>query len=355
MKNIVPSCCKQRAKNITITLLILFICIGVSFILKNIFDIPEHISDVFLLGVFSVSAVTEGYLYGIIFAFISAFFVQYTFVPPYYIFDVSAPHTALALLFMLLTSIITCTMTQKLKEWEAIKAESELQRIRANLLSAVSHDLRTPLTTIYGSSSAILEHHHNFSEEQKLNIINGIKQDSEWLIRIVENLLSITRIDDIANVKLIKTVTVLDELIDSVMQKFKKRYPALSVGLQLPDTLVMIPMDAILIEQVLLNLLENAAKHATGMTELILKVSLAGQKAVFEVQDNGCGIDEVCIRQLFAGQRLHCETNYTAGIGLSVCATIIQAHSGTIEAENNKPNGAVFRFILPMEVEKTIE
>ena len=91
------------------------------------------------------------------------------------------------------------------------------------------------------------------------------------------------------------------------------------------------------------------------MTELFLKVSLTNKQAIFEVVDNGCGINEVCIRQLLAGQRLHYDTNYTAGIGLSVCATIIQAHSGIIEAENNQPNGAIFRFILPMEVEKTIE
>lgn len=349
-------CCGNKSlKNIFFTLTVMLFCIGVGFFLQNILFLPEHISDIFILGVFIVSAITEGYFYGIAFAVISSFLVQYTFVPPFYTFDISAFHTMIALVSMLLISVVTCTITKKLKEWEALKTESELQKIRANLLSAVSHDLRTPLTTIYGSSCTIIDHHASLSHEQKINILAGIKQDSEWLIRIVENLLAITRIDDTANVKIIKTVTVLDELIDSVMQKFTKKYPAIPVALQLPDELAMIPMDAILIEQVLFNLLENAAKHAAGMTQLLLKVSLTNTQAIFEIQDDGCGIDEVCIRQLFAGQRMHCDTNYTAGIGLSVCATIIRAHNGRIEAENNKQNGAVFRFILPMEVEKSIE
>lgn len=355
MKKTLSCCCRKKLYNIIISVGTLLCCIGVGFFLQNVLDIPEHISDVFLLGVFLVSALTDSYYYGITFAVLSTLLVQYTFVPPFYTFDISALHTLFALLFMFSISIITCTVTKKLKAWESLKAESELQKIRANLLSAVSHDLRTPLTSIYGASCTVIDHHASLTHEQKINFLTSIKQDAEWLIRIIENLLAITRIDDIANVKLIKAVTVLDELIDSVIQKFAKKYPAIPVTLHLPDKLVLIPMDAILIEQVLFNLLENAAKHAKGITEIILKVSLTGTQAIFEIQDDGCGIDEVCIRQLFAGQRLHCDTNYTAGIGLSVCATIIHAHSGIIEAENNQPNGAIFRFILPLEVEKTIE
>lgn len=96
--------------------------------------------------------------------------------------------------------------------------------MRANLLRAVSHDLRTPLTTIYGSSTTLLENSDAMTEEQKTTIVNGIKEDSEWLVRMVENLLSITRIDS-GQVKIIKTPTILDELIDSVILKFKKDIP----------------------------------------------------------------------------------------------------------------------------------
>lgn len=346
-------------KNILITILILSLSVSISFLLKNVFGIPDQISDVFLFAVFLVSALTKGYVYGMLAAFVGALSVHYAFTVPYYIFDISAPQTFFALVFMMIISVMTSALTTKLKEWEALKAENELERMRANLLRSVSHDLRTPLTTIYGSSSAILDHYDTFTDSQKKNIITGIKEDAEWLTRIVENLLSITRIDDIGKVKLIKTPTVLEELIDSVILKFKKRYANKPVLLDLPEEMVLIPMDAILIEQVLINLLENAVQHAKGMTTLSLKVFVLGKHAVFEISDDGCGIDKEQINKILSGnyvpkiQQLESKKR-NAGIGLSVCAAVIKVHGGVISADHAKTGGAVFRFALPMEVD-TIE
>lgn len=183
-------------------------------------------------------------------------------------------------------------------------------------------------------------------------MINGIKEDSEWLIRMVENLLSITRIDS-GNVKLIKTPTVLEELIDSVIVKFKKRYPNQKVELNIPEDLVVIPMDAILIEQVIINILENAVQHAESFTKLALKVFVIDNKAIFEISDNGKGIEKERLEHLFTGyyntEEKADNQKRNAGIGLSVCATIIKAHGGTITAENAKDGGAVFRFALTTE------
>ena len=167
---------------------------------------------------------------------------------------------------------------------------------------------------------------------------------------MVENLLSVTRIDG-AKVEVVKTPTVLDELIDSVLMKFSKKHPNQKVITQIPDEFVDIPMDSLLIEQVLLNLLENAVFHAKGMTELTLSVSLAGDKAVFEVADNGCGIPEDALQKIFTGS---CEksaapvdgTRRNIGIRLSVCAAIVKAHGGDMTAENRSGGGAVFRFAL---------
>jgi two-component system sensor histidine kinase KdpD len=146
----------------------------------------------------------------------------------------------------------------------------------------------------------------------------------------------------------------LDELIDSVILKFKKRYPAQKVILELPDDVVMIPMDAILIEQVLVNILENAVQHAEGMTLLTLRVFKLGKKAIFEIKDNGCGINSKRIDTLFTGYYaqeagIADSQKKNAGIGLSVCATIIKAHGGSIKAENAETGGAVFRFALDTE------
>ena len=190
---------------------------------------------------------------------------------------------------MIAIAVITCGFTNKLKSQEQLKAESEQEKMRANLLRSVSHDFRTPLTTIYGASSAMLDDKNEFTEEQKKSMLRGIKQDAQWLSRMVENMLSITRLDG-KNVKIIKIPIALDELLDSVLVKFNKRYEGQNVEIDIPDELIMIPMDAILVEQLILNLLENAVQHAEGMNKLGLRVYTRGHFAVFEIRDNGCGI-----------------------------------------------------------------
>ena len=168
-------------------------------------------------------------------------------------------------------------------------------------------------------------------------MLQGMKEDSQWLTRMVENLLSVTRLDG-GNVKIIKTPVVLEELIDSVLLKFKKRYPNQAVSVDIPDAFITIPMDALLIEQVLVNLLDNAVEHAEGMTKLKLVVFIINKKAVFEISDNGCGIEPERLKTIFSGYGggAPTDTKINSGIGLSVCATIIKAHGGDIRAENLK-------------------
>ena len=167
---------------------------------------------------------------------------------------------------------------------------------------------------------------------------------------MVENLLSVTRIDG-GRVQIVKTPTVLEELIDSVLIKFRKRYPGQAVAVTIPDEFVSIPMDAVLIEQVLINLLENAVQHAAGMQKLELKVRCEGDRAVFAVEDDGCGIPREKIGELFNGRMDGADGHKNMGIGLSVCATIIKAHGGAITAENRPGGGAAFRFWLSLEEE----
>ena len=277
---------KKVLKDIAITVGVFILSYGLGFVMQDVFNIKEHITTVFVFSVFLVSLLTEGYVYGIITTFVSVLFINYTFTYPYFDFDFSVPANILSAVVMLIISLLTSAFTTKLKKWQALKAEGEKEKMRANLLRAVSHDLRTPLTTIYGASSSIIDNYDRLTDSQKTRMINGIKEDSEWLIRMVENLLSITRIDS-GNVKLIKTPTVLEELIDSVIVKFKKRYPNQKVELDIPEDLVVIPMDAILIDQVIINILENAVQHAGSLTKLDLKVFVIDNKAIFEISDNG--------------------------------------------------------------------
>ena len=344
---------KLTIKNILITMISLVFAFGLSLLFQYIFDVQEHITTVFVFAVFLISIFTEGYLYGVLAAFIGTVAVNYAFTFPYFALNFTVPVNLISGVVMIAIAVLTSALTTQLKQHEATKSESEKERMRANLLRAVSHDLRTPLTTIYGSCTTLLETGSTMNEEQKTTILTGIKEDSQWLIRMVENLLSVTRIDS-GQVKIIKTPTVLDELIDSVILKFQKRYPAQSVEIELPEDMIIIPMDAILIEQVLVNILENAVQHAEGMTLLKLRVFTLGNQAIFEIKDNGCGISPKRMETLFTGydsreHELADGQTRNAGIGLSVCATIINAHGGSIKAENQKTGGAVFRFVLDTE------
>ena len=199
----------------------------------------------------------------------------------------------------------------------------------------------------------LLEDFDRYSAEDQKNLLRGIRDDAQWLVGMVENLLSVTRLDN-TSVKLIKTETVLEELIDSVLVKFRKRCPEQSVEVSIPEDFLSIPMDAVLIEQVLTNLLENAVIHADGMTRLELLVRTQDHQALFTVRDNGCGIPENRLADLFTGylgssSRQGDAARRNMGIGLSVCSTIIKAHGGRIRARNLSSGGAEFTFTLDLE------
>jgi len=341
------------AKNALITAFILCTCFVFCLIIQSLFHNTSLVPTIFVLGVFVTAFITKGYIYGIIASLISVIAVNFAFTFPFFAFDFTIPENILSAIILFVVSWITCGLSAKIASQEALKAESEKERMRANLLRAVSHDLRTPLTTIYGSTSALLENYGSFSDEQKTKILKGIQEDAQWLSRMVENLLSITKLAD-GNVKIIKTDTVLDELLDSVLVKFAKRYPEQNVSISMPEEFTIIPMDALLIQQVIINILDNAAQHAKGMTKLSLKVYTSRKKALFEISDDGCGITPEKLKTIFSGYCASCEmpsdgTKNNAGIGLSVCASIIKAHGGEIFAENLAKGGCAFRFTLPME------
>ena len=307
---------------------------------------------IFVLGVFLVSWRTQGYTWGVTASLISVLAVNWAFTYPYWAFDLISPECISSAVVMMIVSTVTGALTTRLKKQEQLKAEAEKERMRGNLLRAVSHDLRTPLTAIYGSSSVIIENFDNISRERQLLLLKDIQSDAKWLNRMVENLLSVTRVDA-DKVRLSKHSTVLEELVAAVLVKFQKHYPNQMVQIQIPDEFVSIPMDPVLIEQVLMNLLENAVFHAHGMQNLRLRVTLEKEKAVFYVEDDGCGIPEDRLAHLFTGL-LDSEapvdsTRSNMGIGLSVCRTIIKAHGSELKAANRSVGGAVFWFALEME------
>lgn len=340
-------------KDIAITVFILVVAFVISVSFQNVFGIDEQITTLFAFAVFLISLLTNGYVYGIISSCVSTLAINYAFTFPFFAFDFITPVNLISAVVMITIALLTGALTTKVKRNEEIRLESEKERMRANLLRAVSHDIRTPLTTIYGSAATLLENGDSLSPDQRKLMLQSIQNDSVWLVRMVENLLSVTRLDS-DNVKIAKVPTVLDDLIASVLVKFKKRYAAQIVLLSMPEDILIVPMDAMLIEQVLVNLLENAVMHGEGMTKLELRVYAEDQQAVFEVRDNGCGIPKEKLQDLFVGFYEQKEGSVDShkkntGIGLSVCATIVSAHGGMISAENLPDGGALFRFTLRLE------
>ncbi|MDY4395720.1 MAG: DUF4118 domain-containing protein, partial [Oscillospiraceae bacterium] len=341
---------QQRQEDILFSVCVFFGAFAINLLIRKLFTTQTLVPMIFVFGVFLISLKTHGYCYGIASAIVSVFAVNFAFTYPYYAFDSFVEESILSAVIMLVVAVSTSTLNIRIRDQEKLRSENEKERMRGNLLRAISHDLRTPLTSIYGSSSTLISKYDALPKEQQLKLLGEIQEDSEWLIRMVENLLSVTRIDG-AKVEVVKTPTVLDELVDSVLMKFSKKHPNQKVITQIPDEFVDIPMDSLLIEQVLLNLLENAVFHAKGMTELTLSVSLVGDKAVFEVSDNGCGLPEDALQKIFTGSYEKSAapvdgTRRNMGIGLSVCAAIVKAHGSDITAENRSGGGAVFRFAL---------
>lgn len=334
------------------TLATLVVTFALNLTLQSLLDTQALIPMLFVLGVFLVSWRTQGYFWGVAASLVSVLAVNYAFTYPYWAFDLISPECISSAVVMLIVATMTGTLTTRLKQQEKLKAEAETERMRGNLLRAVSHDLRTPLTSIYGACSAMRDNYASLSREQHLKMLGDVCADAQWLVRMVENLLSITRVDA-GQVQLSKQDTVLEELVDTVLVKFHKYYPQQQVLVELPEAFTVIPMDAMLIQQVLVNLLENAVFHAEGMEHLWLRVELKGSQAVFRVEDDGCGIPRERMGQLFTTQQLGSAPADTSrssmGIGLSVCSAIIKAHGSQIYAKNRPEGGASFRFALELE------
>ncbi len=341
------------------SLALVFAILGLAFLVSSVLEriVPSQklVSMLLVLAVFLVSLFTQGYFWGILASIISVLIDNFVFTYPYFAFDFLSTENFIAALVLLLVAVFTGMLTSRLQEQERIKAEAEKEKMRGNLLRAISHDLRTPLTTIYGSTSVIIDSYDSLPREQQLKLLGQVREDADSLIRMVENLLSVTRVNQ-QSVCISKDPIVLEELIDATLMKFSKHYPQQEVQVDIPEDFISIPMDNMLIQQVLINILGNAVVHAQGMTELKLRVFTDQNHAVFEITDNGCGIPRDRMGHLFTGQLYGREEpgddrRHGMGIGLSVCSTIIKAHGGEITAENKRGGGACFRFTLEMEKE----
>ena len=310
----------------------------------------SYVAMIFLLDVFLTAYWTDGYLLGIIMAVVGMFSVDIIFTYPFWHISFTLTGFPLTFLVMMTISILTATVTSRAKQTEQVRREADREKMYADLLRAVSHDIRTPLTGIVGATNVLLEQDGGLTQEQRQQLLRSTNEDAQWLIRIVENLLSITRISS-EEAKVKKEPEPAEEVIESAVAKTHKHYPEVDIRVHLPDELMMVPMDPLLMEQVLVNLMENAVIH--GETHHIdVTLSSEGNCAVFTVADDGRGIPQHLLNKLFDGAARSDRSSdgkRSMGIGLSVCRTVVLAHGGTIRGENKKDGGACFTVTLPMK------
>lgn len=257
---------------------------------------------------------------------------------------------ALAILSFL--SLRTFRLARQAAASKKLLAEAETEKMRANLLRAISHDLRSPLTGIIGNSLTYLEHQDSLTNDEKETLVRNIYDASSWLVNMVENLLTVTHIRN-HNLTISTREESVEEVVAEALQRIEKRHPDCITHVSVPDDFVMIPMDAFLIEQVTVNLLENALLHSGTDAPIDFIVENYPDYVSFTVRDYGKGIPKHKLEHLFE------DSDYTApladvqsgmGIGLVICKTIITAHHGTITGHNHS-DGAEFIFTLPKRKE----
>ncbi|SEA61589.1 two-component system, OmpR family, sensor histidine kinase KdpD [Oribacterium sp. KHPX15] len=239
------------------------------------------------------------------------------------------------------------------REKEAAKLKAENEQLQANLLRSLSHDLRTPLTSISGNASNLMSGSIN-DENVKKQLYTDIYDDAEWLKELVENLLSITRINNGINRSITanRSTELLEDLINEALRHIDRKQSEHSIVFIPADTTVLVNVDIHLIEQVVTNLVNNAIKYTPVGSEITVRLTATENTASVSVADNGPGIpdsDKARIFEMFyTGQKTVADSSRSLGLGLYLCKMIVEYHEGHISVSDNKPTGSVFTFTLPM-------
>ena len=285
-------------KDFIVSVSLYLISVGFCLVLRN-FDPnndTSYVSMIFLLDVFLTALLTDGFFFSLTIAVFAVLSVDYIFTPPF---------------------------------WE----------------------VSFTLTGIVGATNVLLEQDDTLTPQQRRELLKNANEEAQWLIHIVENLLSITRIGAGEDAQVTKTPEAAEEVIEGAVGKFRRQYPQIDVRVELPEEFFLVPMDPLLIQQVMTNLLENAAVHGVTTTRVVVSLEKQGKWARFTVCDNGRGIPEGRLHNLFDGTQSAQKGDSTRsmGIGLSVCKTVVAAHRGKIKGENIKGGGARFTVDLPLE------
>lgn len=235
------------------------------------------------------------------------------------------------------------------REKEQVAVVASTEQLRANILRSISHDLRTPLTSIYGNASSLLENGEKFDAETREQLLKDIVKDSDWLIGLTENLLASTRMED-GRLQLRLTDELIDDIADAAVTYCAKRAEGRTLTLASDCEMAFVNVDAKLIVQVLVNLIDNALKYTPAGAHIEVRIADAGERVRVYVKDDGYGIPDGdkphIFEKFYSGAGIPSDSRRSMGLGLYLCKAIIEAHGGSIWLEDNVPHGAIIAFEL---------
>lgn len=342
-----------------ITIGIVLVATGLSYLL-DYFHIHEfNFIIIYVLGILMTAIFTNGYIYSTISSVLSVLAYDFFFTTPrltFHFMDMYLVTIILMFAVGITVSALTFQFKKKMAqinnlniEKEKLKSAAEKEQLKATLLRSISHDLRTPLTTIKNGAEVLLDN-EDLDVAERNNVLSDIQYKANWTIRLVENLLSLSRIDN-EKLTVQKTEEAVEEIIPEAVRSIKGILEDRKIHYEMPDDLMLVPMDATLIIQTIGNILVNAVRHTESNGNIWIRVFNSGKNAVFRISNDGEPIQDKDIDHIFEMYYtdMNCKNERGVGLGLPICKLIITAHGGQINARNTDDGRVRFEFTLPME------
>lgn len=307
---------------------------------------PANLVMLYLLAVVIV-AIRWGQGPAIVTSILSVLLFDFFLIPPYLTLTVEHIQYVFTFMGLLAVGLVISTLTSKIRE-QIIQRQTE--KLQNALLSSVSHDLRTPLASITGALTSLLDGNSNLGSTAQKELLETAYEESDRLNRLVGNLLDMTRMEAGA-LKISRKPCELRDVLGTALEQLKERIGSRNIIIEIPRDFPEVHMDFSLMMKVFLNLIDNALKYSPSDTPIDIKASLARDKIKIEIKDLGSGIPEEDLKRVFEKfYRVERPQQITGtGLGLSICKGIVEAHGGEVIAQNNKDDGVTFTIMLPFD------
>jgi len=327
---------------ISIGLVIIMTLLG-EFVKKSLE--PANLVMLYLLAVVIV-AIRWGQGPAIVTSILSVLSFDFFLVPPYLTLNVDRIQYVFTFIGLLIVGLVISTLASKTRE-QVIQRQTE--KLQTALLSSISHDLRTPLVSITGALTSLLDNNSNLNDAARKELLETAREESGRLNRLVGNLLDMTRMEAGA-LKIFRKPCELRDVLGASLEQLKEKTASRNININIPRDFPEVPMDFSFMMKVFLNLIDNAIKYSPSGTLIAIKAIASKDRVKIEIKDQGLGIPEGDLKRVFDKfYRVERPEQITGtGLGLSICKGIVEAHNGEVTAQNNPDKGAMFTIMLPL-------